>query len=258
MANEMTEFLKDKTFIVTGAAGGIGKAASIVMARHGANVVVTDISEAGEEVVSEIGKSGGSAAFVRADVTDDGSARDLVAKSIELFGKLDGAFNNAGIEQLSKPLHQITPAEWERAIRVNLTGIFNCLRHEILAMRETGGGAIVNTASSLGQTAVPNAAEYVASKHGVIGLSRAAAVDYGAEGIRVNAVLPGVIRTPMFERFAADPAMAGFLDEIRARHPIGRLGQPEEIGEVVSWLLSDLSSFVTGAAIAADGGYLAV
>ena len=254
----MTQFLENKTIIVTGAAGGIGKSTSLVLAGHGANVVVTDITEAGEDVVAEISASGGSAMFVRADVTDDESASSLVKQAVAEFGRLDGAFNNAGIEQLSKPLHDITPAEWDRALRVNLTGIFNCLRHEVIAMRETGGGAIVNTASSLGVVAVANAAEYVASKHGVVGLSRAAAVDYGVEGIRVNAVLPGVIQTPMFERFAADPAMAGFLELLKERHPIGRLGKPEEIGEVVSWLLSDYASFVTGAAFSADGGYTAI
>ena len=254
----MTKLLEGKTIIVTGGAGGIGRAASLVMARHGANVVVTDITDAGENVVAEIAGAGGFAAFVQADVSDDASAANLVAKTLELFGRLDGAFNNAGIEQKSKVLHEITPEEWDRALRVNLTGIFNCIRHQVTAMMATGGGAIVNTSSAMGAVAVGNASEYVASKHGVLGLTRAAAVDYGSQGIRVNAVLPGVIKTPMFERFAADPAMAPFLEEIRARHPIGRVGNPEEIGNVVTWLLSDMASFVTGAAISADGGYLAI
>ncbi|RKF23101.1 SDR family oxidoreductase [Altericroceibacterium spongiae] len=254
----MKDLLENKTIIVTGAAGGIGKAAALVLAGHGANVVVTDISETGQDVASEITAAGGSAAFVHADVTEDESAGELVAKALETFGRLDGAFNNAGIEQQSKPLHELSPAEWDRAIRVNLTGIFNCLRHEVKAMLDSGGGAIVNTASAMGSVAVANAAEYVATKHGVIGLSRAAAVDYGTQGIRVNAVLPGVIETPMFTRFANDPAYAGFIDQLRGQHPIGRFGRPEEIGQVVSWLLSDLSSFTTGAAIAADGGYLAI
>lgn len=254
----MTDPLKEKTVIVTGAAGGIGETTSCMLAQRGANVILTDINDAGAEVAARILNKGGSAVFIKADVGEDNSVKDLVAKTLEIYGRLDGAFNNAGVEQIHKPLHELTPTDWDRTIRINLTGVFNCMRHQIIAMRESGGGTIVNTASSLGQVALPNASEYVATKHGVIGLTRAAALDYGTQGIRVNAVLPGVIETPMVKRASADPALEDFLSDLRARHPIGRFGRPEEIAEVVSWLLSDAASFVTGAAISADGGYLTI
>ena len=249
--------LRGRTILVTGAGGGIGAATSRVLGASGANVVVSDITDAGAETAEAIVAAGGSAIFVRADVSMEAQVEALVDSAVERFGRLDGAFNNAGVEQSGTPLHLLTEEMWNRAIGVDLTGVFFCIKHEVRAMLSTGGGSIVNTASSLGQTGSPNASEYVAAKHGVVGLSRAAAADYGPDRIRVNAILPGVIETPMVARIAADPAFADGLERVRARHMLGRFGDPVEIGDTVAWLLSDHSSFVTGTALAVDGGYLA-
>ena len=255
----MTGALSGKSIIVTGAGGGIGRAASLVLAAAGANVVVTDIAEeAGRATVDAIRSSNANAIFFRADLAVERDVQALVERTISTYGRLDGAFNNAGLEQCAKPLHELTTEQWERALRVDLTSVFWCLKYQVIAMLRTGGGAIVNTASSLGQVAIPNASEYIASKHGVIGLTRAAAAEYGARGIRVNAVLPGIIRTPMIARLSEDPQFSGLFDGLRQRHPIGRFGEPAEIGEAVKWLLSDGASFVNGTAMAVDGGYLAV
>lgn len=196
--------LEKRTVIVTGAAGGIGAATAKVLAQAGANVVVTDIGSAGEHVAKEIESDGGTAVFIPADLTVEAEVESLVARTVERFGRLDGAFNNAGVEQCATPLHELTAEQWERAVQVDLTGVFYCLKHQIAAMLETGGGSIVNTASSLAQVAIPNASEYVAAKHGVLGLTRAAAADYGQRSIRVNAVLPGITETPMVARLV-DP-----------------------------------------------------
>ncbi len=220
-------------------------------------MVVTDVLDA-SETVEVVREQGGEAVFVRADVGVESEVEALVSTAVQTFGRLDGAFNNAGVEQCALPLHELTAAQWERAVRIDLTGVFFCLKHQIRAMLKSGGGSIVNTASALGAVAIPNASEYVAAKHGVIGLTKAAAADYGARGIRVNAVLPGIIQTPMVRRLADDPVFCAFFDKLRDRHPIGRFGQPGEVGETVKWLLSDAASFVTGAAISVDGGYLAV
>jgi NAD(P)-dependent dehydrogenase (short-subunit alcohol dehydrogenase family) len=255
----MTGALSGKSIIVTGAGGGIGRAASLVLAAAGANVIVTDIAEeAGRATVDAIRSSNANAIFFRADLAVERDVQALVERATSTYGRLDGAFNNAGLEQCAKPLHELTTEQWERALRVDLTSVFWCLKYQVIAMLRTGGGAIVNTASSLGQVAIPNASEYIASKHGVIGLTRAAAAEYGARGIRVNAVLPGIIRTPMIARLSEDPQFSGLFDGLRQRHPIGRFGEPAEIGEAVKWLLSDSASFVNGAAMAVDGGYLAV
>lgn len=255
----MTGALSGKSIIVTGAGGGIGRAASLVLAAAGANVVVTDIAEeAGRATVDAIRSSNANAIFFRADLAAEQDVQALVERATSTYGRLDGAFNNAGLEQCAKPLHELTTEQWERALRVDLTSVFWCLKYQVIAMLRTGGGAIVNTASSLGQVAIPNASEYIASKHGVIGLTRAAAAEYAARGIRVNAVLPGIIRTPMIARLAEDPQFSGLFDGLRQRHPIGRFGEPAEIGEAVKWLLSDSASFVNGTAMAVDGGYLAV
>ena len=255
----MSGSLQGKSLIVTGAGGGIGRAASLVLAAAGANVVVTDIlEEAGRATVDAIGSNGAKAVFFRADLSSEQDVRALVERAVSAYGRLDGAFNNAGLEQCVKPLHELTTEQWERALRVDLTSVFRCLKYQVMAMLGTGGGSIVNTASSLGQVAIQNASEYIASKHGVVGLTRAAAADYGARGIRVNAVLPGVTRTPMIARLTEDPQFSAFFARLKERHPIGRFGEPAEIGEAVKWLLSDSASFMNGAAMAVDGGYLAV
>lgn len=255
----MTGILQGKSLIVTGAGGGIGRAASIVLAAAGANVVVTDIVEsAGQATVDAVRKGGGTALFVKADLSSEPEVRALVERAVSAYGRLDGAFNNAGLEQCALPLHELTTEQWERALRVDLTSVFWCLKYQVLAMLATGGGAIVNTASSLGQVAIPNASEYITAKHGVVGLTRAAAAEYGARGIRVNAVLPGIIRTPMIARLTEDARFSAFFEKLKDRHSIGRFGEPSEIGEAVKWLLSDAASFMNGAAMACDGGYLSI
>ncbi len=255
----MTGILQGKTLIVTGAGGGIGRAASIVLAAAGANVVVSDIVEdTGQATADTVHTGGGTALFVKADLASEADVRALVERAVSAYGRLDGAFNNAGLEQCALPLHELTTEQWERALRVDLTSVFWCLKYQVLAMLGTGGGAIVNTASSLGQVAIQNASEYIAAKHGVIGLTRAAAAEYGARGIRVNAVLPGIIRTPMIARLTEDARFSAFFEKLKDRHPIGRFGEPAEIGEAVKWLLSDAASFMNGAAMACDGGYLSI
>ncbi|WP_329024221.1 SDR family NAD(P)-dependent oxidoreductase [Streptomyces sp. NBC_00690] len=251
--------IKNRVVIVTGGGSGIGAETSRLLAERGAKIVVTDISETGEEITKSIRQAGGEATFIRADISVAEEAEALVAKTLEHYGRLDGAFNNAGVEQAATPLHELTPAQWDRAIRVDLTGVFYSLKYQIAAMLESGTrGSIVNTASSLGQVAIPNASEYVAAKHGVIGLTRAAAADYGQHGIRINAVLPGIVQTPLIARLSEDPTFSGMFDALRQRHLLGRFAKANEIGEAVHWLLSDSSEFVTGAAIPVDGGYLAV
>ena len=251
--------LAGKTIIVTGAGGGIGHASSVVLAMAGAKVIVTDINEsAARATVEAIRSRDLTAEFVPADLANESDVQHLVEQAVSLYGRLDGAFNNAGIEQCAKPLHELTTEQWERAIRVDLTSVFWCLKYQAIAMLKSGGGAIVNTASSLGQVAIANACEYVACKHGVMGLTRAAAADYGAKGIRVNAVLPGIIRTPMISRLVEDPQFSAFFERLKDRHPIGRFGQPSEVGEAVKWLLSDAASFVNGTTMPVDGGYLAI
>lgn len=255
----MAGILQGKTLIVTGAGGGIGRAASIVLAAAGATVVVSDIAEdAGAATVAAVHASGGIARFVKADLAVESDVQELVTRSVSINGKLDGAFNNAGLEQCALPLHQLSTQQWERALRVDLTSVFWCLKYQVLAMMSTGGGAIVNTASSLGQVAIQNASEYITAKHGVVGLTRAAAAEYGSKGIRVNAILPGIIRTPMIARLSGDANFSAFFDKLKDRHPIGRFGEPSEIGEAVKWLLSDDASFMNGAAVACDGGYLSI
>jgi NAD(P)-dependent dehydrogenase (short-subunit alcohol dehydrogenase family) len=250
--------LEGKTIIVTGAGGGIGREASLVMARAGANVVVTDIAaDRGRETVAVIANAGLRASFVGADLASEGDIRTLVDEAVKTYGRIDGAFNNAGVEQCVLPLHQLTLEQWQRALQIDLTSVFLCIKHQVIAMLKSGGGAIVNTASSLGQVAIPNASEYISAKHGVVGLTRAAAAEYGRQGIRVNAVLPGIVLTPLISRLVSDAQFGAFFEKVKERHPIGRFGQPAEIGEAVKWLLSDAASFVNGTAMAVDGGYLA-
>jgi NAD(P)-dependent dehydrogenase (short-subunit alcohol dehydrogenase family) len=251
--------LSGKSIIVTGAGGGIGRATCSVLAGAGARLVVSDVAEgAGEQTIETVRALGGEAVFVAADLASEEAIVALVAKTVEIHGRLDGAFNNAGVEQRNKPLADLTLAEWQRAIDIDLTAVFLCMKHQVKAMLETGGGSIVNTASSLGQVGLAGAAEYCAAKHGVIGLTRAAGADYGPHGIRVNAVLPGITRTPMIARLSEDPQLSTVFDRLRSRHSLGRFGEPSEIGESVKWLLSDDASFMNGAAIAVDGGYLSI
>ncbi|MCY1285277.1 2,5-dichloro-2,5-cyclohexadiene-1,4-diol dehydrogenase [compost metagenome] len=251
--------LEGKTIIVTGAGSGIGRESALLFAQAGARVVVSDIAADGARAtVDAIRSFGGVASFEAADLAVEEDVQALVQAAVTTYGRLDGAFNNAGIGQAGKLLHELSTEEWQRALLIDLTSVFWCIKYQVIAMISTGGGAIVNTASSLGQVAIPNASEYVAAKHGVIGLTRAAAADYGAKGVRVNSVLPGIVNTPLVQELVGDPRFATFLEKLKDRHPIGRFGEPNEIGEAARWLLSDAASFVNGASIAVDGGYLAI
>lgn len=250
------EELTGKVVIVTGGSAGIGKAAAQALAAAGASVVVADTDTArGELTASEIRDKGGRAVFVSCDVSVDADVAAMVERTVLEFGGLDAAFNNAGIEGVQAPVHECTPENWQRTLAVNLTGVWSCMRHEIPRMLERGGGSIVNCASVAGLVGFNAIPAYVASKHAVVGLTKNAALDYATAGIRVNAVCPGVIDTEMVQRFTRnDPAAeAGMV----ALEPVGRLGRPEEIADAVVWLCSDSSSFVTGQALAVDGGFVA-
>jgi len=248
--------LLNRAGLITGAGGGIGRAAALVMAREGGRVMVADVDvEGGEETVALIRAQGGEAAFQRTDVSDAAAVDALVAATVERFGRLDWAVNNAGIEGERGNTVDCSDANWSRTLAVNLTGAWYCLRAELRQMRQQGGGAIVNMASIAGLVGFEGLPAYVASKHALVGLTKTAALEFAPHAIRVNAVCPGVIQTAMIDRLiGGDPAMAaGFA----AGEPIGRLGRAEEIGEAVAWLCSDRASFITGAALPVDGGWVA-
>lgn len=248
--------LDGRTAIVTGASSGIGRASAIKLAEAGANVVVADVNvEGGKETVSAITGAGGIAVFQATDVSSRAQVEALVQRAVDAYGGLDLAFNNAGIEGGMAPVTECTDETWDRTIAVNLSSVFYSMRAEIPEMLKRGGGAIVNCASIAGLVGFGTLPAYVASKHGVVGITKTAALECAEQGIRVNALCPGVIRTPMVERVThGDPEVeAGFV----AGEPVHRMGTPEEMADVVVWLLSDRSSFVTGQAIAADGGWTA-
>lgn len=246
--------LTGRVAIVTGAGSGIGARTARLLAGRGAAVIVADRDQAGcEETVAAIRDAGGQAEPSVVDITSEADVEAMVALAVSRFGGLHLAFNNAGISSRGTPLDSMPLEEWRRMLDVNLTGAFLCMKHEVAHMVAHGGGAIVNTASGAGVVGFPNVIDYVAAKHGVVGLTRAAAIDYATRGVRVNTVLPGGVETPMLiGAMGQDPVMR---ETIARSQPIGRLGQPSEIAEAVAWLLSDAASFVTGAAIAVDGGY---
>ena len=246
-----------KVAFVTGAAGGIGRAAALAFARQGASVVVADVSEQdNQETARMIEAAGGQALAIRCDVTRAEDVKAALDTTIETFGRLDAAFNNAGVEQAKKATADLTEQEWDRIIGIDLRGMFLCMKYAIPLMLTHGGGAIVNTSSGAGVKGFKHQAAYVAAKHGVVGLTKAAALDYAAENIRINVVCPGIIDTPMMDRFGGgtpegkERELAGAA----AAEPIGRAGKPEEIAAAVLWLCSDAASFVTGATLVADGG----
>lgn len=246
---------KGKVALVTGAASGIGRSTALLLAQNEASVVVSDIEEnGGNETTRMIQNLDGRAEFYRTDVSRPEDCLALVDFTVNRFGRLDFAVNNAGIGGESNPTGDYDIENWQKVIEVNLSGVFYCLRYEIPAMLQHGGGAIVNMSSILGQVAFANAPAYVAAKHGLVGLTRAAALEYSSQGIRINAVGPAFIQTPMISSANSDPALHDLLVSL---HPIGRLGQPEEVAELVLWLCSDRASFITGAYYPVDGGYLA-
>ena len=242
--------------LVTGGSGGIGRATALEFARQGARVVVSDLLvEAGQETVRLIGATGGQATFIKADVTRAAQVETLVGQTVETYGRLDCAFNNAGIEGGMAKTGDYEEERWAQVIGINLKGVWLCMKYEIQHMLGHGGGAIVNTASVAGLVGFRYGPAYVASKHGVNGLTKTAALEYAKAGIRVNAVCPGVIRTPMFERgLQKNPDLE---ERFAGVHPVGRIGQPEEIARAVVWLCSPAASFVTGTQLPVDGGFVA-
>ena len=256
----MTRDLEGKSALVTGGASGIGRATALAFAREGARVAVADILEdAAQNTVSEIKAMGGQALAIACDVTDDDAVKAMIAATADAFGGLDCAFNNAGIAPYQvnaggQKIADVAPEAWRRLIDVNLTGVWLCLRHEVAQMRAQGsGGVIINTASILGLVGTATSSAYVAAKHGVVGLTKTAAADHAEDNIRVNAVCPGYIETPMTEE-----TMRRRGERILARVPMARMGKAGEIAEAVVWLCSPKASFVTGVSWAVDGGYTAI
>jgi NAD(P)-dependent dehydrogenase (short-subunit alcohol dehydrogenase family) len=248
------EQFTDKVALVTGAASGIGRTSAQFYAREGAKVGVSDIDEVGgQETVRLIKQAGGDAFFIKTDVSNPADCEKLVSQTIEKYGRLDYACNNAGIGGEQNLTADYSPEGWQKVIGVNLSGVFYCMKYEIPVILKTGG-AIVNMASILGQVSFAAAPAYVAAKHGVVGLTKNAAIEYASSGIRVNAIGPAFIKTPMIAKLEEDPQTLNFLISL---HPMGRLGTSEEVAELVIWLSSQRASFVTGAYFAVDGGYLA-
>ncbi|MEH2283066.1 MAG: SDR family oxidoreductase [Nostoc sp.] len=242
-----------KVAFVTGAANGIGRATALAFAREGANVVVADISEQGnQETARMIEELGGRAIAVRCDVTRAEEVKASLDKAVEAFGRLDVAFNNAGSEQAITTLADLTEEEWDRIVSINLRSVFLCMKYQIPLMLKQGSGAIVNTSSGAGVKGFKGQAAYVSAKHGVVGLTKAAALDYASQNIRINAVCPGIIDTPMMDRFSGGTPEG--RQQVILQEPIGRMGQPEEIANAVVWLCSDAAAFVVGHALVIDGG----
>lgn len=248
--------MKNKVVIITGGTSGIGKVTAVKFGAAGAKVVVSGRRETeGQAVVAEIKAAGGEAFFVKADVAVEADVAALVAKAVETYGRIDIAFNNAGVE-LTGPITEISEAEYRRVFDINVWGVLASMKHEIPVMLKQGGGVIINTSSIAGQIGMAGAGVYVASKHAVDGLTKVAAVEYARQGIRVNAVSPGAIETEMLNRFTGGGSEEA-INYMSSLHPVGRLGRAEEIANAVFFLASDEASFITGTTLAVDGGFLA-
>lgn len=246
--------LENKVAIVTGSGSGIGRAIALLYAAEGAKVVVSDIDEkAGNDAVSEIKQTGGEAIFVKADTSNPEDGKRLVDETVKTFGGLHVAVNNAGIGGPLKQTGEYPVDGWDKVIAINLSGVFYGLRYQIPAILKSGGGSIINVASILGKAGTKGSPAYVAAKHGVVGLTKAAALEYADQHIRINAIGPGYIVTPLLTKSLDDDALKALV----GLHPIGRLGTTEEVAELALWLNSDKASFVTGAYYNIDGGYLA-
>jgi len=252
----MAGILEGKSAIITGASSGIGRATAKIFAREGAKLVLADIVEdGGHETVQLVKDMGAEAIFIKTDVTQSQEVDAMVAKAVEAYGRLDCAFNNAGIGGRGALTHEYTEEQWSRVLAVNLTGVWLCMKAEIIQMLKQGSGAIVNTSSIMGLTGAVRVPAYTAAKHGVAGLTKAAALEYARQGIRINAVCPAPIYTPMLmSAFTKRPD----IEERYARsEPMKRIGQPDEVGEAVAWLCSDRASYMTGHPMPVDGGYMA-
>lgn len=245
--------MKDKVVIITGAGSGIGEAAALLFAKEGAKVVVADINEeTGKEVVKRIEKNGGTAGFFKADVASAAENKALVDHAVKIYGKLDVAVNNAGIGGEANKLAEMSLEGWHRVIDVNLHSVFYGMKYQIEAMLNYGRGSIVNISSILGSVGFEGSAGYVAAKHAINGMTRTAAMEYSAKGIRINAVGPAFIETPLLDQIDDD-----IKKQLISLHPIGRLGRSNEVAELILWLASDKASFATGSYYPIDGGYLA-
>jgi NAD(P)-dependent dehydrogenase (short-subunit alcohol dehydrogenase family) len=252
----MEKIFQNKIAIITGGSFGIGRATAVAFAQKGAKVVVADWIEDKEGItLKSIKATGSEGIFIPCDVSKSEDVQSLIEKTVATFGRIDFAFNNAGIEGMMAPIHECTEANWDKTISINLKGVWLCMKQELLQMQKQGKGVIVNCASIAGLSGFSGLPAYVASKHGLVGLTKTAALENAKTGIRVNAVCPGVIHTAMIDR------VTGRDKEVEkqyvAMEPMGRMGQPEEVAEAVVWLCSDAASFITGQAIAIDGGFTA-
>ena len=253
----MYQDMQDKVAIVTGAGSGIGRAAARLFAREGAKVVVADWSEeGGKETVAIIEEDGGQAALCRVDVSNEAMVKAMVDFAISKYGRLDYAHNNAGIDQIGRdPIHKVEESVWDKVVDINLKGVYFCMKHELAHMLVQGSGAIVNTSSGAGINGVPGMTAYCAAKHGVVGLTRSAALDHAREGVRINAVCPGLVDSALLEEtFEQSPELR---DVYCGLQPMGRMGLPKEVGDAVLWLCSESASLMNGAVVTVDGGYSA-
>lgn len=247
--------MKDKVILITGGTSGIGKTTALKFGAEGSKVVVSGRRETeGQAVVDEIKAAGGEATFIRADVAKEEDVKNLVAKTVETYGGLHAAFNNAGVE-IAGPLVEATEEDYRRVFDINVLGVLMSMKHEIPAMMQSGGGSIINTSSVAGHVGMAGASIYIGTKHAVEGLTKTAALEYATQGIRVNAVAPGLIATDMADRFAGEEGE--MREQLGAMHPIGREGQPREVADAVYFLASDAASFITGDSLKVDGGWTA-